>query len=256
MRFLDVHPEVVLLGSNARAIDANGKPMNIVLRSPMGDLAIRWTLMFNTAFIHTSVIFSRKIIWEQMGGYNESLLRTQDFEMWSRIARNFAVENLPDVLVDHRHEYGSIVSFLPRIKTLIEDVIHNNLRAFLQTSNIPAKWAHYIADTRLNDQFKRRNDWDDVIKMYDQIYFMFCQLHPEARRDKAVRSHLAGSLYDAAYCSAPRNRWASLRAFERAKKLGPKRERQPSFIKYVALWCLGEWIWHAYRRIRYLLENV
>ncbi|MEJ2365702.1 MAG: glycosyltransferase [Deltaproteobacteria bacterium] len=249
VEFLHAHPNLVLLGCSARAIDANGKPMNLVLRSPVGPLAIKWTLMFNTAFIHTTVMFRRSTIWEKMGGYNESFPRTQDFELWSRIAREYEVDNLPDVLVDRRHEYGSVVSYMPRQPAPIDEIINDNLKAFLQTSNIPADWAHHIIDIHRSERLIQRNDWDSVIEMYEQIYAQYCQLHPEAKEDKAIRSHFAGSLYDAAYCLAPYNRRTSFRVFMRAMKFGRRAERHPSFVKYAALWCFGDWIWHTYRRL-------
>jgi glycosyltransferase involved in cell wall biosynthesis len=251
LRFLKDNPEVVLLGSSARAIDAAGKPMKMTLRSPVGLPAIRWTLMFNTAFIHTSVMFNKRIIWEEMGGYNELFPRSQDFELWSRVARRFVVGNLPQVLVDRRHEYGSVVSGLPRVITPFNEVIYNNLKAFLQSTDIPDKWANIINDIKRNPSFKLQHDWNYVIRMYRQIYFMYCQRYPEAEQDKTIRSHLARSFYDVAYYSAPINRKASLRALVRALKLDFTSKERPALIKYIALWCFGERVWHAYRRFHF-----
>ena len=247
--FLDAHSKVVLLGTSARAVDADGKPLNLTLRSPLGPLAIRWTLMFNTAFIHTSVMFRRSIIWDQIGGYNESYYRTQDFELWSRIAREYAVENLPDILVERRHEYGSVVSHLPRVLAPIADIIHGNLKAFLQATHIPSDWAHRIVEIRRIEHLHGTWNWGSVKEMYQQIFTRYCQLHAEAIKDQTIRSHFAGSLYDVAYCSAPYNRKVSFRAYVQALKFGRRSERHPSFIKYAVLWFCGDWIWHAYRRL-------
>ena len=133
VQFLDTHPEVALLGTSARAIDEKGKPQKVnLLRIPVSLLAIRWYLMFQNPFIHSSVMFRRNIIYEKLSGYDESFRRAQDYELWSRTARSYKVENLSDVLIDHRFEYGSTVSRLQLPTPAEEDIVLNNLKVFLK----------------------------------------------------------------------------------------------------------------------------
>lgn len=248
VQFLDTNSDVALLGTQALAINEKGRPHQTnFLRIPVGMPAIRWYLMFQNAFVHSSVMFRRSIVWEKLGGYDESFERAQDYELWSRIARSFKVENLPDILLYHRFEYGSTVSRLSLPIPAEEDIASNNLQVFLKYPDAPAEWAHYINHLRRKDRFDLNTDWEHVAKMFDRIYKRYVQLHPEARFDQTIQAHLAYNLFWLAYYSAPHNRRISFRAYLQARKLNPKTERHPSLIKYAALWSMGERIRNIYR---------
>ncbi|MGD8762769.1 MAG: glycosyltransferase [Desulfobacteraceae bacterium] len=251
VQFLDEYPDVALLGTRARAIDEKGKSQKEnLLRTPIGLLAIRWYLMFQNAFIHSAVIFRRSIIWEKLGGYDESFVRAQDYELWSRIARLYDVANLADVLLDHRFEYGSIVSHLPLALAPEEDIALTNLRVFLKYPDVPVAWGRYINNFRRKNNFDQGEDWRQVAEMFDQISSRYCQLYPEAKLNKTIRSHLADYLYWLAYYSAPHNHHISFKSYKRARKLASKSHRNPSLVKYIILWCTGEYMQRAYYCLR------
>jgi glycosyltransferase involved in cell wall biosynthesis len=251
VQFLDEYPDVALLGTRARAIDENGKPRKTnLLRIPVSLLAIRWYLMFQNAFIHSSVMFRRSIVWKKLGGYDESFVRAQDYELWSRTARSFKVENLSDVFIDYRFDYDSIVSRLPLALAPEEDIALTNLQVFLKYPDVPVEWGHYINNFRRKQNFDQGADWRQVVEMFDQISTRYCQLNPVAKLDKTIRSHLADYLYWLAYFSAPHNRRISFRSYTHARKLAPKSHRSPSLAKYMVLWCLGESPRRAYYRLR------
>lgn len=250
VKFLDAHPDVVLLGTRARAVDEKGAPTREQrLRIPVGLHAIRWYLMFQNAFVHSSVMFRRTIVWEKIGGYNESFERAQDYELWSRIARTHAVENLPETLIDHRHEYGSVVSGLPLPVPAEENIVSDNLRAFLEQADIPADWAHHINRFRRKDRFDRHTEWGKVSEMFEKIYDRYCHLIPESKVDRTIQSHFASNLYWLAYYAAPHDRGVSFKAFNRARKLAAKGGRHPSLLKYAMLWGFGENARRLYRRV-------
>jgi glycosyltransferase involved in cell wall biosynthesis len=251
VKFLDEYPDVALLGTRARAIDENGKPRKVnLLRIPLGLLAIRWYLIFQNAFIHSSVVFRRSIVWEQLGGYDVSFVKAQDYELWSRTTQSYKVENLLDVLLDHRFEYGSTVSSSPLPIPAEEEIAFNNLKVFLEYQNVPVQWADYINHFRRKDPFAQDTDWRRVSGMFEQIYTRYCDLNPKANRDQDIRNHLAGSLYWLAYYTAPFNRLVSLRSYIQARKIGAKDHRSPALAKYIALWCLGARTRCAYNHLR------
>lgn len=253
VQFLDNHPEVVLLGTSGRVIDEAGTPKNIILRPPVGLLAIRWYLMFENPFLHTSVMFRRNVILEKLGGYNESLVRYQDYELWSRAAQNFVVENLHDVLIDCRSHYSSATSSSPLAIGPLQNIAHNNLKVFLQSPSIPNKFAHLFSKFRTRhmseDKFFQNYDWKQVKEIYEQTWHMYCKIHPDAKFDQTIRSHLAANLYMISYFSTSRNRLVSIQTYIRALKFAPKSKRYPSLIKYIVLWALGESARRFYRRI-------
>jgi glycosyltransferase involved in cell wall biosynthesis len=100
--FLRDHEEVVILGTQARVIDARGRTVRAsdAFRActPLG---VRWQMLLTNPFFHGSVMFRRDVV-RDCGGYDSAVRYGEDYELWSRIlpARNGA--NLPDVLLEYR----------------------------------------------------------------------------------------------------------------------------------------------------------
>lgn len=98
--FLDAHPDVGVLGSAAREVDAAGREVAVV-RPPESDGAIRRMLIRRNPFVHSSVMMRRAAV-ERAGGYDVSLPVAQDYDLWMRMSRLVGLANLPDVLVVRR----------------------------------------------------------------------------------------------------------------------------------------------------------
>lgn len=93
--FLRSHPEVALVGTQARVVDERGRALlRPGWRRATTDAAIRFQLIFDNAFIHSSVLFRREVVREGLGGYDEGFRTGQDFELWSRVAARHPVRNL------------------------------------------------------------------------------------------------------------------------------------------------------------------
>ena len=71
-QFLTIRPEIVLLGTNGRIIDAQDR-LTGLLDAPLSQQGITWTSPFLNPFMHTSVIFRTDIIRAEFGGYNRSI---------------------------------------------------------------------------------------------------------------------------------------------------------------------------------------
>jgi glycosyltransferase involved in cell wall biosynthesis len=98
--FLAAHPDVGVLGTAAREVDAGGAPLREV-RPPTDDEAIRRALIRANPFVHSSVMARRSLL-VRAGGYDERLAVAQDYDLWMRLARLARLANLPDVLVVRR----------------------------------------------------------------------------------------------------------------------------------------------------------
>lgn len=110
VEYLDAHPEVALLGTQAFNIDESGRRHcnDVIMRKATSKLAIKWQLLFDSAFIHTSVMFKRSIVWNILGGYDARFLKNQDMELWWRVANKYEVANLPEMLLESRYSEHSI----------------------------------------------------------------------------------------------------------------------------------------------------
>jgi GT2 family glycosyltransferase len=103
VEFLDAHPETALVGAQTRIIDEDGRPNGLRHYDRCCEYeSIRWDLLFGNSFTHTSVMFRRKIVADEMGGYDETFMYEQDYDLWSRVSCRYRVMNIPPVLVDYR----------------------------------------------------------------------------------------------------------------------------------------------------------
>lgn len=65
--YLDAHPDAAVVGAQARLIDIKGKSIGHVKR-PVTELCIRWWRVFGSPLIHSSAMYRRAIVWDELGG--------------------------------------------------------------------------------------------------------------------------------------------------------------------------------------------
>ena len=122
--FLDANPDHGLIGTWAE-IWSERTRTGRYHRHPVHDDILRFNLLFDSFFVHSSVMI-RKDLFDVVGMYaTEQDRQPEDFELWSRIVRNgrFKVANIPEVLVVYREVPTSICRtgmnpFLDRIVTI------------------------------------------------------------------------------------------------------------------------------------------
>ena len=118
MGYFEEHQEVVLLGTTVYLIDENGKIVGkrIVLAKP----TIK-DIFKENHFNHGSVMFKKEIV-NQLGGYNELIRYSQDYELWLRIAKSYEVRNLTQLLYKLRSHDENI-----RLTNWEESTLYNSL---------------------------------------------------------------------------------------------------------------------------------
>ena len=99
--FMDAHPDVALVGCWYTEIDADGAPL-AAHRLPTEHADILWALHLYSPFVHSAVLWRRVPVRDAVGGYDERLAYSMDFDLWRRIADRFPVANLPEPLLDLR----------------------------------------------------------------------------------------------------------------------------------------------------------
>jgi glycosyltransferase involved in cell wall biosynthesis len=78
-------------------------------RHPSDDSSLKFELLLNNPFVHSSVML-RKAALDKVGGYSVDKGRQppEDYELWSRIAREYEVANIPEALHRYREVAGSM----------------------------------------------------------------------------------------------------------------------------------------------------
>lgn len=102
VEFMDSHPQVGISGTRAKAFGA----ASYTIRHPVDPKTIRARLLFNTAFVHPSVIMRRRLL-EEHGLRYSTLRHFEDLELWQRAAECFECGNLDKTLLLYRVTKGS-----------------------------------------------------------------------------------------------------------------------------------------------------
>lgn len=107
--FFEANPTVALLGSAHTEIDENGRVLEEV-DAHCDHAMITWSLLFFCPFVHSSVMFRRAEVVENVGLYDPGYHYSMDFEFWTRISARYRVANLPERLVRYRVHTGSMTA--------------------------------------------------------------------------------------------------------------------------------------------------
>lgn len=107
--FLDANPAVVVLGTQFVSLNERGRrrPLHLWMKCRSA-LGIRWQLMFENAFVHSSVMFRRDVVLTQFDGYDERFPACEDVDLWARVARRYPLRNLPEFLMAYRGRTASV----------------------------------------------------------------------------------------------------------------------------------------------------
>jgi len=99
---LSSRPEIVLLGTAGRMIDANNRLVGL-LDVPFSVPTVGLAMTFLNPILHTSAAFHREIVLREFNGYDESFRIAQDYDLWQRIVQAHPAANLSARLVSYRH---------------------------------------------------------------------------------------------------------------------------------------------------------
>lgn len=133
--YLEAHPEVAMVGTWAQIYEGEN-PSQRFHRHPCTNEAIRLELLFDNPFVHASVMIRTDVL-RALGGYSEDKTRQppEDYELWSRVARQYKVANLPEELTIYR-EFPASMSrsgtnpFTSRVIRIAAENLHRALPGY------------------------------------------------------------------------------------------------------------------------------
>lgn len=125
--FLQQHADYALIGTWSEIWVGNEKTSR-GHRHPTSHEALHLALLFDNPFVHSSVMLRKEAILT-VGGYSEDKQRQppEDYELWSRVVRQFRVANIPEPLTVYREVEGSMsrISERPFIKNVVKIASEN-----------------------------------------------------------------------------------------------------------------------------------
>jgi glycosyltransferase involved in cell wall biosynthesis len=236
-------PDVALVGSQARAVDAGGRMLRMV-RRPTGDLGIRWYALLDNPFIHTSVMFRRDAA-VACGGFNAAFDPfSQDFALWWRMMQRSRVENVDEPLVDYRVNAASIMG---RIEDGEQSEHRSRFEAIareLVSTHLLQAYGSRLSeeDAQLMSGFIIGIDAaavDRFLTIFNRLLEWFQEEHPGARNSGDMLRTLARQ-YDAiAYRVRPPARSIALRTYAAALRGNPRLATRLPWVNVVVMALLG-----------------
>jgi len=140
-------------------------------KHPSDNLKLKFDLLFNNPFVHSSVMI-RKSALDEVGGYSTDRDRQppEDYELWSRIARKFKVANIPEML----HIYREIPQSMSRtgnnpfLRNLLKINVEN-LKCY--TKNQYPEQAYYdvaVLNHGVYDLYSRKSTLHQMVSIIQQ----------------------------------------------------------------------------------------
>jgi glycosyltransferase involved in cell wall biosynthesis len=104
MAFAQTHPNAAAIGSFWRIIDSHGTPGRIH-SAPTEPAAIAASLQTHNTLAHPTMLLRREAVLHS-GGYRKAFLPAEDYDLWLRLAEQFEIHVIPEVLLDYREHAG------------------------------------------------------------------------------------------------------------------------------------------------------
>ncbi len=105
-QFLEGHPEVGVVGSAVRIIDAKGRG-RIVYQYPEAHEVIDWVMPFVCPLVHPSIMMRRDLV-RSVGGYSAGAVHAEDYDLWERLLPRTRFANLSQPLLGLRKHDASV----------------------------------------------------------------------------------------------------------------------------------------------------
>jgi glycosyltransferase involved in cell wall biosynthesis len=214
--FLQAQPDVALVGSRGHLMDEDGRALGLLDRA-LEDTSIRWYHLLDNAFVHTSVMFRRAIVWEELGGYDASLPSSEDYDLWGRVLRSHRAANLPERLVTHRLSRASKMAGdenpgpkRARFHEILRRLVCRHLDELLEPGLLSADEAYAIGGFAIGVD---SSDVGRFLAVFRRLLRRFGQLHPGCFRSRDFRRTVARQIDAAAFRLVPPGRLPAARVY-------------------------------------------
>jgi len=243
VEYMELHPEVGVLGTDVSYIDSTGKVLRRGLakheriESPA---LVRWKLFWKCALYHPTVMVRRALL-EQTGlSYEPEFETAQDYSLWAHLSHHTVVTCLPDVTVYYRILHTSISrSRSEEQRHVTKTVMQRELSKFLDES-LPAPSLDTLMRV-FHRQDNQAQDYHGASDLLFTVYRRFIDNTIMTKREKTIiRADLANRQAELALVASSHSRITGLFLFLRTLGILPHYMIWPQLIRKflrILLWC-------------------
>lgn len=179
LSFLEQHPSVALLGCAANIIDENGLHTGRFHRHATASAELRFLVLFDNPFVHTSVMFRKSAVLE-VGGYSVGTSFFEDHRLWSQLAQKYSVCNLSEILVDYREVQQGMSKSANDYSDKVIFQACENIAALLPKYNT-AEIKTFVTQSRGEGPFTNLpSDYRKFVEFLNTLQSVFCERYKQA----------------------------------------------------------------------------
>jgi glycosyltransferase involved in cell wall biosynthesis len=205
--FLDEHSEIAVLGTQIRQIDEAGKnPRLSLFKKGTTPLSCRWQSIFDSPITHSSAMFRREIIVNELDGYDEEFRTSQDYELWIRILRYHKITNLDETLVDFRSHDDSVskkysIDNILKVAKILQNNLDNFLGLRVELSDFGLNWVTVTNSCMQSNLLVYKNAMCQLTIIYN--LFSSKYLLGLGKKERAeICGHIAEKVYLISYAAS------------------------------------------------------
>lgn len=109
LKFLEIQPEIVLVGSGVTVISEDNDILGDYLYPADHSYLVNQLDRLVSPLPHTTIMFRRATVMD-CGGYRESFVKAQDYDLYLRLIENHKIASIPEPLCQIRHSMKSVTS--------------------------------------------------------------------------------------------------------------------------------------------------
>ncbi len=233
--FFERHPDVPLVGTQARLIHAEGRSRG-VRDLPRAAVSVRWLSLLDNPIIHTSAMFRAAVIRDEFGG--ESFSCCQDYEMWTRVLLKYPAQNLSGRLVSVREHAGSIsATRAVEARALVRRIVRRLADAWLPAITLDDAAIELLCAFRRHLAPEEVGPFRLLLARCDAA---FTSHFADAQTSEDLALTRAGVLARIGYNLLTKDRALALRQIAAAVRKSPRAAARIPWLRVAALSLLGD----------------
>ncbi len=107
VRFMQEHPDCVVVGCGILEMDSEGDPLNVTRRCAIHDHIVDDLLHRRTGHFHPTTMIRADVL-RSVGGYRSEYEWVEDHDLWLRLSERGELANMPEILLCYRQHASSI----------------------------------------------------------------------------------------------------------------------------------------------------
>jgi len=149
-----------------------------VMSHPGGDAEIKWLLLFDSPFVHGTIMARRELLLSaELYKIDPELAYVGDYALWSRLARICKFQNLLEPLLQYREHPGGMSRKTGAVhETQSVMVSAGNLSRLLNinVSLESVRCLRYLRFGTLRHELIEQSDWRQLFSLIQGVYQSFC----------------------------------------------------------------------------------